>query len=95
MAVYAALIGGVIVGYAAAWFIVRRDPTGKDGALERGGPIALIGLAVLAVIILIAEAQVQDMAVKLALRDILIVLATAAFTAVASCFLMYAKNDPD
>jgi hypothetical protein len=95
MEVYAALAAGLLVGYAIAREIVRRDPLGKSAVLERHATIALLVLAVLVVVILIAETHVDDVVVKLVLRGSLIFIATAAFTAGVSSFLMYAKNEED
>lgn len=90
-----ALVAGLLVGFAVARVVVQRDPLGKSGVLERGGTIALIVLAALVVIILVAETHIDDAMVKLILRGSLIFVATAAFTAGVSGFLMYAKNEED
>lgn len=52
-------------------------------------------LAALVVVILVVETHVEDPVVKLVLRGSLIFIATAAFTAGVSGFLMYAKNEED
>jgi hypothetical protein len=93
--VYAAVGVGLIVGYVIAKVVVRRDPTGKSGVLERSGTIVLNVVAVLVVIVLIAQTQLEDAMLKLVLRSCLIFIATAAFSAGVISFLMYAKSEPD
>jgi hypothetical protein len=95
MEVYVALGAGLLVGYAVARVLVRNDPLGKSGALERGGVFALIVLTALVAVVLFTETHLEDALLKLVLRGCLIFVATAAFTAGVSGFLMYAKNEEE
>jgi len=95
MEVYVGVLAGLILGYVIARVVVARDPTGKTGALERGGTIVLNCVAALVVIILIVETRMDNSVFKLILRGCLIFVATTAFTTGVSGFLMYAKNEPD